>query len=84
MAILEWNLRTFHSPELPKDDFVIQWKRIVDSLYQNMKDIDDKDLYYISYAVQSAKNYPGECEVSQSEVDELYDWVMPLYLKRGK
>ena len=81
ITILEWNIKTFHSPELPEDDFVKRWNQILDLLYQNIKNIDDKYLYFISYAVQSAKNYPGECEVSPCEVDELFDWIMPLYLK---
>ena len=85
ITIVEWNLKEYHSPELPKDDFVIKWEKIVDLLTsKNLEVIDEKFLYYLNYAIQTAKNYVDECGVSENDVNKLFDWIMPLYLNKTK
>ena len=55
ITIVEWNLKEYHSPELPKDDFVIRWEKIVDLLTsKNLEVIDDKFLYYLIMVVVSS------------------------------
>ena len=82
ITIVKWNLKEYHSPESPKDDFVIRWGQIVDLLTsKNVEVIDDKFLYYLNYAIQTARNYVDDCGVSEKEVIEIYNWITSLYLK---
>ena len=82
ITIVEWNLTSFHNVEFPDDDFVIRWRQIVDLLTsKNPEVIDDKFLYYLNYAIQTARNYVDDCGVSKKEVIEIYNWITSLYLK---
>lgn len=83
ISILEWYLRMFHDLVSNVDYDTMELKRLINILYEDKTHkVENRYLYCLSNAIQTAMNYINECSISKQELNDIYDWFMPIYLKK--
>lgn len=84
--ILRWNIETYCDPDAQLDEFKLMLTRILDMLEASLGTddvaLDDKHIIWVKEAIENARNYWQECGVPKEDVDMLWRWILPKYLKR--